>query len=175
MTAIFPHSSKSFSSASKWQTILVLVLAFWLSGSLLLDGLVMPSLYAAGMMVEPGFATAGYSLFWIFNRLELLGAATVLTGVLVLRYTQPPLNRPGQLSLVLAGLLLAIALVDTYALTPSMSALGLHLNWLTADADVPAGMNQLHLSYWVLDLVKFSACGLLLWLYNRAANPVSQE
>lgn len=170
MTAIFPSVSKQ----SRWQTILVLVLAFWLSGSLLLDFLVMPSLYVAGMMTEPGFASAGYSLFWIFNRVELLCAAGTLTCVLVLRYTRHPWNRPGLLPLLLSGLLLAIALIDTYTLTPSMSALGLHLNWLSEAASAPAGMNQLHVSYWILDLTKLIAGGALLWLYNRATNPVSQ-
>ena len=173
MAATLPHSSNPFLS-SKWQTILILVLAFWLSGNVLLDGLVMPSLYAGGMMTEPGFASTGYSLFWIFNRLELVCAAMVLTGVLVLRYVRHPLNRPGHFSVVLAVLLLAIALIDTYGLTPSMSALGLTLNWFAAGAEVPVGMNQLHFSYWFLDLVKICASGMLLWLYNRAARPVSQ-
>ncbi|MDX2244239.1 MAG: hypothetical protein NW224_26500 [Leptolyngbyaceae cyanobacterium bins.302] len=170
MTAMIPHTSKQ----SSWQTILVLVLAFWLSGSLLLDGLVMPALYAAGMMAEPGFASAGYSLFWIFNRVELVCAAATLSCVLVLRYARHPWNRPGLVSVGVAGLLFAIALIDTYTLTPSMSALGIHLNWLTDTVEVPAGMDQLHMSYWLLDMVKLLAGGCLLWIYNRAANPVSQ-
>lgn len=170
MTAIFSPIFKQ----SRWQTILVLVLAFWLSGSLLLDFLVMPSLYMAGMMQEPGFASAGYSLFWIFNRIELLCAAGVLSCVLVLRYTRHPWHRPGLLPLLLSGLLLAIALIDTYTLTPSMSALGLHLNWITESLAPPAGMNQLHFRYWLLDLTKIIAGGGLLWLYHRAVHPVSQ-
>lgn len=170
MTALFPHTSKPHSG---WQILLVSALAFWLSGSLLLDMLVMPSLYASGMMTEPGFASAGYSLFWMFNRLELLCAAIVLTGVLGLRYTRHPWNRPGQLTLLLSILLVAIALIDTYGLTPSMSALGLQLNWFTP-SPAPESMDQLHLSYWLLDILKLSAGGLLLWLYNRQANPISQ-
>jgi len=174
MTAISPHPTPSLDRSSIWRTTLVLVLPFWLGGSLLLDGLVMPALYASGMMAEPGFASAGYSLFWLFNRLELICAATVLSGVLALRFSRHPLKRPGQLTLVFAGLLFAIALLDTYALTPSMSALGLHLNWLTA-SEVPPSMNGLHFSYWGLELVKLSVCGMLLWIYNRAAYPISQE
>jgi hypothetical protein len=169
MTAIHPPSKRS-----NWQTLLVLVLAFWLSGSVFLDGLVMPSLYLSGMMTEPGFASAGYSLFWLFNRVELLCAAATLTGVLVLRYTRHPWHRPGLVSLWLAGLLLAIALIDTYTLTPSMSALGLNLNWFTPTAATPSAMDQLHLSYWLLDLTKLTAGGILLWLYNRVSSPVSQ-
>jgi len=169
MTALFPHTSKP----STWQTVLVFVLTFWLSCNLLLDFLVMPALYAAGMMTEPGFASAGYSLFWVFNRLELLCAAAVLTGVLVLRYTSHPWNRPGQVTLMLSILLVAIALIDTYGLTPSMSALGLQLNWFS-QVEAPAQMNQLHFSYWLLDIVKLVASGMLLWFYNRGASPISQ-
>jgi len=36
------------------------------------------------MMTQAGFATAGYLIFWNFNRIELLSAALVLTGVLVI-------------------------------------------------------------------------------------------
>ncbi|MDX2232460.1 MAG: hypothetical protein NW220_22710 [Leptolyngbyaceae cyanobacterium bins.349] len=175
MTAIFPHPSKQFHNSSSWQTVLVLVLAFWLSSTVLIDGLVMPSLYAGGILTEPGFAPTGYALFWILNRVELLCAALVLTSVLVLRYTRSPLNRPGLGTLLLASLLVAIALIDTYALTPTMSALGLCLNWFSNHADTPAGMDQLHLSYWLLDLVKVAAGGMLLWLHNRATSLISQE
>lgn len=169
MTAI---SSRDLSSAG-WKKVLVLVLAFWLSSSLMLDGLVMPSMYVSGMMTEPGFAAAGYSLFWMFNRVELLCAALVLTSVLILRYRRHLWNRPGQLTVLLSALLLAIALIDTYALTPQMSALGLQLNWFTS-SDTPALMNQLHLGYWLLDCLKLVTCGMLLWVYNRVATPVSQ-
>lgn len=174
MTAISPYNSQqNRSQQARWQTVLFASLAFWLSGSFLLDGIVMPSMYASGMMTEPGFATAGYSLFWLFNRVELLCAALVLTCVLVLRYSQR-LNRPGQLTLLLAGLLVAIALIDTYALTPRMSALGLRLNWFTPGYEAPAAMNQLHLGYWLLESLKLTACAGLLWFYNRISTPGSQ-
>lgn len=169
MTAIVSQSTRS----SMWKTTLFVVLAFWLSSTLMLDGFVMPSMYASGMMTEPGFASAGYGLFWLFNRVELLCAALVLTGVLVMYYARDRWSRPGYLSLLLASLLFAIALIDTYALTPQMSALGLHLNLFVPEVAPPAQMNQLHLSYWFLDCVKLSASGLLLWLYNRAVSPLS--
>ncbi|MBF2025672.1 MAG: DUF4149 domain-containing protein [Oscillatoriales cyanobacterium C42_A2020_001] len=169
MTAISSYNS----SDSGWKKVLVLVLAFWLSCSLMLDGLVMPSMYVAGMMTEPGFAAAGYSLFWVFNRVELLCAALVLTSVLVMRYHRHLWSRPGLFTVLLSALLLAIALVDTYALTPQMSALGLQLNWF-APSDTPALMNQFHLGYWLLDCLKLAACGMLLWSYNRTATSVSQ-
>lgn len=170
MTAISNRNLKQ----SAGQTILFAVLAFWLSGSLFLDGVVMPTLYASGMMTAPGFASAGYSLFWLFNRVELLCAAVVLTSVLVLRYTRHPWNRSGQITILLSILLLSVALMDTYGLAPQMSALGLRLDWFTDSSEPPALMNQLHAGYWLLETLKLAAGGILLWLYNRTPAPISQ-
>jgi hypothetical protein len=139
----------------------------------MLDGIVMPSLFTSGMMTEPGFAIAGYSLFSLFNRIELLCAGLVFTSVLALRYGRDPWNRPGGLTVLLSVLLLAIVLVDTYGFTPQMSALGLQLNWFTASNQLDAAMNQLHLLYWLLDGLKLTAAGLLIWIYNREARPVT--
>jgi Domain of unknown function (DUF4149) len=152
---------------SLWQVLLFLVLAFWLSSSLTVDGLVMPTMYASGMMTEPSFASAGYSLFWVFNRVEVLCAAAVLTSILVLRYTSHPWHRPGQFTLIASILLLLIALFDTYGLTPAMGALGIRLDWFTAPSEPPALMNQLHAGYWILEVLKLSIVGSLLWFYNR--------
>ncbi len=63
-------------SSSSWKVILLLTLGFWLSSILMLDGIVMPALYTSGMMTEPNFAIAGYSLkitaagllLWLYNR-----------------------------------------------------------------------------------------------------------
>lgn len=168
MTAISFQVSKQ----SVWKKVLLVVLAFWLSSTLMLDGVVMPSMYTSGMMTEPGFASAGYGLFWIFNRIELVCAALVLTSVLVLRYTRDRWNRPGYLTLLLAGLLFTISLVDTYVLTPYMSALGVHLNLFATDVAPIDQMNLLHLCYWLLDCLKLAASGILLWSYNRLMIPV---
>lgn len=159
---------------SSWKIILLLTLGFWLSSILMLDGIVMPALYTSGMMTEPSFAIAGYSLFSLFNRIELLCAGLVFTSVLGLRYGRHPWNRPGWMTILLSLLLLAIALVDTYGFTPQMSALGLQLNWFAESNQPPASMNQLHLSYWLLDGLKIVAAGLLLWLYNRKPSAVVQ-
>jgi Domain of unknown function (DUF4149) len=166
-------NSPSLLKPSIWQVLLFLTLAFWLSSSVTLDGLVMPTLYTSGMMTEPGFASAGYSLFWAFNRIELLCAAAVLTSVLVLRYTRHPWHRPGQFTLVAAIVLLAIALLDTYGLTPAMGALGIQLNWFAASSEPSALMDRLHLSYWFLELLKLSTTGFLLWFYSRRSGLVS--
>ncbi len=171
MISLSTDTSRKFG----WQNVLSVLLVFWLSCSVFLDIVVMPSLYISGMMAEPNFASAGYSMFWIFNRVELLCAAIALTIVLGLRYSQHPWRRPGQLSLILSVLLVAIAAIDTYALTPTMSALGLHLNWFLPASDVPVGMDSLHMSYWVLDLIKISSVGALWWLYQRMTNILGQE
>ena len=148
-----------------WQTIVVLTLGFWFSGSLILDWVIMPSLYVSGMMTQSGFATAGYSIFWNFNRLELLSAALVLTGMLALG-TQSAANgwRRG---VALSVMLLAVSLIDTYFLTPQMCAAGLHLNLFEA-VEAPTAMGQLHTAYWVLEVAKLGASGtLLFWCYQQ--------
>lgn len=157
MTAVFSLESKR----PIWQTIVTLTLGFWLSGSLILDWVIMPSLYISGMMTQAGFATAGYLIFWNFNRIELLSAALVLTGMLAMSRTQfEPKRRRG--IIVLSVLLLAASLIDTYFLTPQMCATGLQLNLFESSVEIPATMSQLHASYWVIEVVKVVAGGTLL-------------
>jgi hypothetical protein len=147
-----------------WQMMILLTLAFWLSGSLILDTLIMPVLYTSGMMTAPGFATAGYSIFWIFNRVELLCAAVVLTGALILGYSQNNADKFSWKPIVLSSLLLAVALAYTYGLSPQMSALGLQLDLFNSSQETPALMNSLHLGYWILETLKLVAGGFLLKL-----------
>jgi hypothetical protein len=150
----------------KWQTAIIFALAFWLSASLVLDLVIMPGLYSAGMMTQPGFASAGYSIFWVFNRIELLCAALVLTGALVLYKTQT-LFRPGVIwAIALPLFLLLITLVYTYELTPAISALGLQLDWFTA-TETPASMTKMHEGYGLLELLKLAASAALLSFYYR--------
>lgn len=161
----FPSSNLLKPSA--WMPILVGVLLFWLSATLLLDLVVMPSLFVSGMMSEPGFATAGYTLFSVFNRVELLCAGLIFTGVLVATlavYSSPAqaIFKHWNFSLTLATSLLAIALLYTYGLTPEMSSIGLNLNALTPTTEVPTAMNLLHGSYWLMEVVKLGAVALLL-------------
>jgi hypothetical protein len=142
-----------------WQTVVLLTLGFWLSASLLLDWVIMPSLYISGMMSQSGFATAGYGIFWNFNRLELLSSGVVLTGVLALRKTQPQWHRT---ALVLSLLLIAVSAVNTYFLTPQMSAIGMQLNLFQNAVEVPANMNLMHGGYWVMEAVKLVAGSTLI-------------
>lgn len=117
------------------------------------------------MMSQAGFTTAGYTIFWNFNRMELLSAAVVLTGALALGKTRYHW-RIG--SIVLSGLLLTIAMLDTYFLTPQMCAIGVQLNLFEAAAAIPSTMNLLHGSYWVLEVLKLVVGGTLLsWCWRE--------
>ncbi|MFB2981404.1 hypothetical protein [Microseira sp. BLCC-F43] len=154
-----------------WQTIIIFTLAFWLSSSLVLDLVIMPGLYASGMMAESGFATAGYLIFWIFNRIELLSAALVLTGTLALAHTQSKSEKSHSQAIILSIILMLVALVYTYALTPQMSALGLNLNLFEPAVEVPGTMNVLHSGYWVLEILKLVAGGAVIrWCYGRISD-----
>ncbi|MFB2917683.1 MULTISPECIES: hypothetical protein [Aerosakkonema] len=150
-----------------WQTVVIFTLAFWLSATLILDLVIMPGMYAAGMMNQAGFATAGYIIFWFFNRIELLCAALVLTGALVLDRTHYIGGKQSRNAIILSSILLTIALVCTYALSPQMSALGLNLNLFEPVAEVPGTMNMLHEGYWALDVIKLIAGGAILSLCYR--------
>jgi hypothetical protein len=144
---------------STCQTTVMLTLGFWLSASLVLDWVIMPSLYVTGMMNSESFTTAGYTIFWNFNRLELLAAAVVLTAILAMGKAKSNwrLN-----SLFLSCLLLTIAILDTYLLTPQMCAIGSNLNLFMNVGEVPETMNLLHGSYFMLEILKLLASGVLL-------------
>ena len=159
MTTVF---AKFESKPSVWLRVITVVLAFWVSSSLLLDLVIMPTLYMSGMMAESDFAIAGYDLFWIFNRIELLCAAIVVTGLLVQQQLKSKGNRTYG-KFFLGCLMLAIVLACTYGLTPNMSALGLQLDLYQPSVALPSGMNALHLGYWVLEAFKLVAGGMLLW------------
>jgi hypothetical protein len=150
---------------STWKTTVLFALLFWVSSSLLLDLVIMPELYGAGMMSQPDFAAAGYSIFWMFNRIELICAALILTGILVLQNLSVAIPTKG--AIALAMLLLGIASVYTYGLTPEMSALGMQLNLFNVASNVPNAMNWMHQSYWGLEVLKLASAGALIGLCTK--------
>lgn len=159
--------SERSSNRIDWPTLVMFVLGFWLSASLLLDFVIIPSLLASGMMAESGFASAGYMMFSIFNRLELVCAAIVLSGLLVFRRHHTLSYFHEIWSVSLGILLLSIALIFTYILTPAMSSLGLQLNLLNTTNTMPDGMVAMHWGYWILEAVKLIAGATLLrWCYR---------
>jgi hypothetical protein len=148
--------------SKRWQNLAIYSLGFWLSGSLIVDLVIMPTLWTTGMMQSNGFASASYSLFWIFNRLELVCAAAVLSGIWALsnvarsgRYTKPE-------TLASAVMLFAIALIYTFVLTPYMSGLSMDWDILATVKSISAEMEQMHAIYWVLEVSKLSIGGMLL-------------
>lgn len=155
------------SKRSLWSTIVMLTLGFWLSGSLIIDWVIIPGLYVSGMMNQSGFATAGYLIFWNFNRIELLSAAVAMTGVLVLD-TQNAVNNWRRGAIFLSLLLLVVSLVDTYLLTPQICAAGLQLNLFESATEMSTTMSQLHAGYWVLEAIKLVAGSTLLgWCFRQ--------
>ncbi|MEG4284203.1 DUF4149 domain-containing protein [Microcoleus sp. A006_D1] len=166
MTAI--TTSRVESIRPRWQAIVMVALIFWLSGSVILDLLVMPSLYVSGMMVSPDFAAAGNLMFWGFNRVELICSGLVATGLMVLSNSLGNFGKRSHTAILLSLVLLAIALIDTYGLTPHMSALGMQLNLFDAAAELPAGMNSLHQGYFFLEALKLAVGATLLgWCYQN--------
>lgn len=148
-------------AAQRWQNLIVGSLGFWLSGSLILDLVIMPTLWTTGMMEGSGFASASYSIFWIFNRVELLCAATALSGVWALSQVAERMNRQTEM-FAGAGMLLAIAMSYAFILTPYMSGLGIDLDIFATTKSIPVEMNQMHSIYWVLEASKLGIAGMLL-------------
>ena len=159
-------SGRSFSRIN-WSALVMFALGFWLSTSLLLDTVIIPSLSAAGMMSEEGFASAGYLLFGVFNRIELICAGIILAGLLVFRRHHSLSHLREGWSLFLGTILLVIPLLYTYILTPQLSSLGLQLNIANISQSMPPEMIALHGGYWALEIVKFLVgVTLLRWCYR---------
>ncbi len=188
------NSRFSVSSAPSklWQNIAIGSLGFWLSGSLMLDFVVMPTMWATGMMESSGFASASYSIFWIFNRVELVCAAAALSTIWALSqvnlasverlavcvdahnpegYTSESMRRcdSNRNHKMFAGavMLMAIALSYTFILTPYMSGLGFDADIFTTTQSLPAEMDRMHSIYWVLEASKLAIVGMLLFLVDR--------
>lgn len=163
MNAVFGVGSKRL----PWQTVAMFALGFWLSGSLIVDFVLMPCLYTAGMMNQASFATTGYSIFWIFNRIELLCAAVVLVSLLALRGTSHLYLYVRRWAVFLAAVLLTIAIIYTYIMTPQMSALAVQLNLFEPATGIPSGMVSMQGGYWLLETIKLTAGAIVLsWCYR---------
>ena len=156
--------------AKQWQNIAIGSLGFWLSGSLVLDLLVMPMLWMTGMMQSSGFASASYSIFWTFNRVELVCAAAALSSIWALSKSARGGVYARQEMLAGAVMLIAIALSYTFFLTPYMSGLGLDLDIFATVKSIPAEMDRMHSIYWVLEASKLGITAMLLsWCVRATA------
>lgn len=131
-------------------------------------------------MTTPGFASAGYSLFEVFNHVEMLLAGLMLTGVLAMRqaHADDAVEISGsrsRWSLLLAVGLVAIALLYAYVITPVMGAMGLVLELPGTVTTVPDAMDWMHGLYWTVEVTKLSLLGCLLRLcYNDIAAQFTQ-
>ena len=155
--------------STNWFGLVIFSIMFWLSGSLLIDFVVMPGLFFSGMMSQPDFGAAGYALFWVFNRIELVCAALLISGLLLARQarTDHDISSSGirsRWAVEIATGLFAIAIALTYWLSPAMGALGASLNAFEGGTTIPDAMNQLHVAYWGLEALKLLGCGMLLKL-----------
>ncbi|MEM9273136.1 MAG: hypothetical protein AAGA80_09270 [Cyanobacteria bacterium P01_F01_bin.143] len=161
-------SSRRFQQIN-WSATIMFALGFWLSGSLVFDCLVIPGLLTSGMMNQTGFASAGYTIFGTFNHVELVCAALVLAGSLVWNYS----SNLGQLkvdrSILFAGILLAIAIIYTYFLTPQMSAWGMSLTGSESLEQMAMPMKTMHVAYWALEVTKLTVAATLLSKFYRSS------
>ncbi len=163
-------------SRPSWLPWLLALAGFWLSCNLVIDFLVMPIMQVSGMTAAPDFASAGYMLFWSFNRIELLCAAAILTGILAVRH------RMGEFEVCASGSrcrwalflglsLLGITLLDTYGLTPAMGALAIPLDTLNDAPTIAPAMAGFHALYWLAESLKLASLGLLARLCYSDLQP----
>jgi hypothetical protein len=156
-----------------WQAMAMFALGFWLSASFVLDGLIIPGLFSAGMMESSGFASASYLIFGTFNHLELLCAAIVLASCLVLNYRLNLSAIKIDKSIIIAAFLMAIAICYTYIITPQMSALGMNLEVFNHQELLNNSMMTMHVVYWVLEASKLILGTVLLSkLYRNSCSLV---
>ncbi len=152
-----------------WSATVMFALGFWLSGSIVLDFILIPALSAAGMMSSDGFASAAFILFGIFNHIEILCAAIALTGFLAFSHFHSFSPTQERLAIIIASILLVIALVYTYIFTPQMTSLGLNLNWVNSTTVMSSKMIFMHSAYWVLETIKLvGGATLLNWCYGNS-------
>ncbi len=152
-----------------WSATIMFALGFWLSSSLVFDCLVIPGLLSSGMMNQDGFATAGYTIFGTFNHIELICGALVLAGSLVWNYGSSIGQIKIDRSVLFAGILLAIAIIYTYILTPQMSAWGMSLTSAESVEQITMPMKTMHIAYWSLEATKLIIATSLLSKFYRSS------
>lgn len=162
------HSHDQQDKQINWSAIILFALGFWLSGSFLLDFVLIPALSASGMMTNGSFASAGFLIFGIFNRIELICASLVLTSAFVFAFNHNFDTKKQTLFVTFSSILLLIALSYTYLFIPNISAWGLCLNQFSASVTMPKPMISWHEGYWILEALKYGlVLTLFRWSYNN--------
>ena len=91
-----------------------------------------------------------------------------LTGLLVLSATPNHFVKNNKTAIIFSIVLLVIVLIDTYGLTPQMTALGINLDLFESVKEVPVAMNQMHGGYWLLEIIKLVVGATLFgWCYRQ--------
>ena len=158
---------------TNWSTIVMFALGFWLSSSLILDCLIVPSLLKTGMMSQVGFAGVGYVIFEAFNHIELLCGSVILAGCLAFGYQHYLDSQQTNWAIALGSILLIIAITYTYVLTPQMSGLGMSMNLFEPVQTMPKAMVVMHGGYWLLEVIKLVVGATLLrWCYRNSCSIV---
>ena len=154
-----------------WFAIILFSLGFWLSGSCVLDFILIPSLSVGGMMGGADFPSIGFLIFGIFNHIEIVCAALILTATLIFYFQGYFTPERQYIHVIFASLLLLIALAYTYIFTPNLTAWGLLFNQYSAEATMPSAMMFWHGGYWFLEISKFAIAGTLLrWHYRSTCS-----
>jgi hypothetical protein len=165
---IISHTHHQEQKEINWTAIVLFALGFWLSGSLLLDFVLIPSLATTGMMTDGGFASAGFVIFGVFNRIELICASLVLTCAFVFYFNHNFNTKKQGLFITFSSLLFLIALAYTYLFIPHLSAWGLCLNQFNNIETMPSAMISWHKGYWILEALKYGlGISLLRWSYQN--------
>jgi hypothetical protein len=154
-----------------WSAIILFSLGFWLSGSFVLDFILIPSLSVAGMMGGADFPSIGFLIFGIFNHIEIVCASLILTATLIFYFQGYFTTERKNVHVILASILLLIALVYTYIFIPNLTAWGLLFNQYSSEATMPTAMMFWHGGYWLLEISKLAIAGTLLrWHYRNSCS-----
>lgn len=152
---------------SAWKTTVTIALLLWVGATLAIDLAAMPALYFGGMMQQADFAPTGWLLLNSFNHAGLLASAVVLTGSIALGYRHEISRLSERWVVAIAAVLMAIVLMQTYWLAPTMAGLGASLSWASTAVALPSSMTLWHGGYFGLETLKLILSVSLLGLCAR--------
>lgn len=93
-----------------------MILGFWLSVCIILDLVIMLSMYVFGMMNILDFIVVGLVMFFVFNWVELFCSILGLIGLLVLSVILNYFVKNNKIVIIFFIVLLVIVLIDIYGL-----------------------------------------------------------
>jgi hypothetical protein len=161
-----------------------LLIGAWLAGSLFMDVTAIVNFRSVDrFLADPGIPSAqliyggghdntrvllrraaGEANGWLFEQWEWIQLVTGLVLLLVFLFG----DRPPKIPMALCLLMIAVVLVERFALTPNILRLGRIIDFLPADPKLPDRMTfgAYHGTYSILDVVKimfgFAVAGILI-------------